>query len=588
MAMRPDRDRIEGGLLGVAVGDALGWPMENRGNRVGGTANVEPDWNLVSWRRREGGGYGPHEQAVDAGSVSDDTQLTLAVARSVLHRDEWLDYWTQVELPLWTVYERGGGGATKRAAQTWLRGHSPWDEAEKQRAVGRYFSAGGNGAVMRCLAHCVVAESWDELAGRLDLDGATTHGHPRALLGSRVYGWAAQYGLRRRSSLRYGELLERILDAEAEWGAGPNLPDAWRAAAERAAGGYEDEWHRTVGEVRQGLEIARAGIREGAVAVDQPVLEGLGAFSQASGAGTVTAVASIFLATRYLSQPQQGLMSAAFARGADTDTLAAMTGGLLGLLLGEEWISPLATRVQDFEYTRELARQLESRRQADPIDGGFNTGERTHLYRWLDDARIGTQRELPPFGRVRLVDVEDFPARTQFVRAWTLKTELGQSLLIKRYDKGQDGQPRWVPLAPAGKGGDRDASESAQGSESCVDPRVGLVLRVSDILRAKAFYTDVVGLSVRRATERFISFGWLALEPNERAGQLSLESSDDALMPAIRLYVDADEVDQMRERFGRFGLKATPLGERSHAGFRSRDPDGHPIEVVARNGAPMP
>jgi ADP-ribosylglycohydrolase/catechol 2,3-dioxygenase-like lactoylglutathione lyase family enzyme len=586
MAMRPDRERIEGGLLGVAVGDALGWPMEDRGNRVGGTANIEPDWDLVSWRRREGGGYGPHEQAVDAGSVSDDTQLTLAVARSVLHRDQWLDYWTRVELPLWTVYERGGGGATKRAAQTWLRGHSPWDEAEKQKAVGRYFSAGGNGAAMRCLAHCVVADNWEDLAYRLDLDGATTHGHPRALLGSRVYGWAAQHGLLRRSRLRYGELLDRVLDAEPEWGTFPRLPDAWHAAAQRAAGGYEDAWHRTVGEVRQGLEIARAGIREGAVAVDQPVLEDLGAFSQVSGAGTVSAVASIFLATRYLSQPQQGLIAAAFARGADTDTLAAMTGGLLGLLLGNEWLWPLASRVQDFEYTRELARPLELRRQAEPIDWRFTARERTRLYRWLDKALPGADAELPPFGRIRLTDVEDYPARTQFVRAWALETQLGQSFLIKRYDKGRDGQPRWVPIARPEEGADRGAP--AHDPSSRVEPRVGLVLRVSDVNRAKAFYTEVVGLSVRRATERFISFGWLALEPDERAGQLSLESSDDAPMPAIRLYVGADEVERMRERFKEFGLNTTLLENQPHAGFRSRDPDGHSIEVVARNGAPTP
>lgn len=581
--MRPDQDRIEGGLLGVAVGDALGWPMEDRGNRVGGTANVEPDWNLVAWRRREGGGYGPHEQAVDAGSVSDDTQLTLAIARSVLHRDQWLDYWTRVELPLWTVYERGGGGATKRAAQTWLRGHPPWDEAEKPNAVGRYFNAGGNGAAMRCLGHCVVTDSWEELTQRLDLDGATTHGHPRALLGSRVYGWAAQHGVQRRSSQRYGELLERVIDAEPEWSTPPVLSDAWHEAARRAGGDYEDEWRRTVKEARKALEIARAGIREGAVAVDHPVLEDIGAFGQASGAGTVSAVASIFLATRYLSQPQQGLMSAAFARGADTDTLAAMTGGLLGLLSGNEWLRPLATRVQDFEYTQKLARQLELRRQADPIEWRFTTRERTRLYRWLDEAQPGTEGELPPFGRVRLTNVDDFPARTQFIRAWTLETELGQSLLIKRYDKGRDDRPRWVPIARPG-----GVASSEQDTGSRVEPRVGLVLRVSDVERAKAFYTEVVGLSIRRATDRFISFGWLALEPDERAGQLSFESRDQALMPAIRLYVGAEEIDQMRERFRKFGLEATRLEDQRHGGFRSRDPDGHPIEVVARNGTPTP
>jgi ADP-ribosylglycohydrolase/catechol 2,3-dioxygenase-like lactoylglutathione lyase family enzyme len=498
------------------------------------------------------------------------------VARSVLHGDNWLDYWTRVELPLWTVYERGGGGATKRAAQAWLRGRAPWDEAEKEKAVEQYFDAGGNGTVMRCLGHCVIAETWVELAQRLDLDAATTHGHPRALLGSRVYGWAAQFGLQRRAGLAYGELLDRVVAAEDEWSTPPNLPGTWHEAAQRATGNYESEWQAGVKELREALEIARSGISEGAVAVDRPILEAIGAFGESSGAGTVSATAAIFLATRYLSQPQQGLMSAAFARGADTDTIAAMTGGLLGLLSGTGWLGSLAARVQDHDYTRELAGQLDIRQQAEDVEWQFTTGERTRLYGWLDEATMGMERELPPFGRLHLTEVDDFTARTQFIRAWTLDTGLGQSLLIKRYNKGQDGHSRWAPISPP----------VGSSSETSLQPRVGIVLRVTDVERSKAFYTEVVGLAVRRATDQFISFGWLAIEPDERDGQLSFESGAELHTPVIRLYVKVDELEQMGRRFGKFGLGTKPLEDQEHRGFQSRDPDGHPMEVIARSETP--
>ena len=588
--MRPDLERITGGLLGGAVGDALGWPMEDRGNRVGGTARVTPEWKLVAWKRREGGSYGPHEQPVDAGSVSDDTQLALAVARSVLHGENWWTYFTDLELPLWTLYERGGGGATKRAARAWLRSRAPWDKAEKPEAVQKYFNAGGNGAAMRCLAHCIIADDWEQLRGRLDHDAAATHGHPRAILGSRVYGWCAQWALHRNGSLRYGELLDRVIEARPEWATPPQLPGPWRDAAERSLGDYEREWQHVVDEVTASLEIAKAGIHEGAVAVDGPVLEELGAFGRAAGAGTVTAVAAVFLATRYLSQPQQGLMSAAFARGADTDTLAAMAGGLLGLLTGDSWLSSVAPHVQDYEYTREVARQLQLRQRPEPVAWRFTSRERSRFYRWLDQARPDDEAELPPFGHFRVTEVVDYQPRAQFVRAWKLETDLGQSLLIKRYDKGRDQQPRWVPLDramhPTTDAPDRPSEASAEQPD---DPRVGLVLRVADVGRATDFYTRVVGLTVRRATERYVSFGWLALEPDERADQLTLAPDREAGTPAIRVYVPADRLSIIRTRFIDFGLDTTPLEHRGQAGFRSSDPDGHPIEVLARNGTnPQP
>lgn len=69
----------------------------------------------MEWNRRAGGKYWPHEEKILRGEYSDDTQLIIATARSLLRGRQWSNFFRQAELPAWLKYERGGGGATKRA-----------------------------------------------------------------------------------------------------------------------------------------------------------------------------------------------------------------------------------------------------------------------------------------------------------------------------------------------------------------------------------------------------------------------------------------------------------------------------------------
>src|SRR5215211_5272005 len=132
VSLMPDvvdiRARAEGAMLATAVGDALGWPQEDRSGRVGGRRAVEPRLEFSEWRRREGGRYAAHEEAIGAGEYSDDTQLVLALARALRAGDSWWERLTEVELPFWLFYERGGGAATKRAARSWANGKPPWTD----------------------------------------------------------------------------------------------------------------------------------------------------------------------------------------------------------------------------------------------------------------------------------------------------------------------------------------------------------------------------------------------------------------------------------------------------------------------------
>ena len=60
------------------------------------------------------------------------------------------------------------------------------------------------------------------------------------------------------------------------------------------------------------------------------------------------------------------MLRAAFEKGADTDTLAAMTGGLMGCLAGAEWIPRPWLKVQDAEYIQWIAGKLISESGDEP------------------------------------------------------------------------------------------------------------------------------------------------------------------------------------------------------------------------------
>ena len=327
-------DKAEGAFLALAAGDALGWPQEMprfvRGNPTSSKAHV----GFKEWTRRGGGRFRPYEETIRPGDYSDDTQLTLAVARCrINHGAAWWKAFTQVELPLWTLYERGGGGATKRAAGAWAGASPPW-RLKKRENVRRYFDAGGNGVAMRVLPHALFLAGQNQPADLMHdvvLDGSATHGHPRALVGATAYAYAAWSLMRRSGTLRFGELLETLLDGAPQWSRFPESAreeKSWLEVANDVTDAkFREIWARTAHEMRELLETARRGLEAGALADDRGVLNDLGCFGPEKGAGTVSAAGAAYLAARHAAHPVQGVLRAAFERGADTDTLAAMTGG---------------------------------------------------------------------------------------------------------------------------------------------------------------------------------------------------------------------------------------------------------------------
>lgn len=357
--------RVTGSLLGAAAGDALGWPQELRGRLVGGQSardELTPQPRYRAWLRNGGNHWGrSYKDPVEPGEYSDDTQLLLATARSCLNGEEWLAWFSEVELPAWRVYQRGGGGAILSAAAAWTEGRAPWIEGRGTRssyALKRYFQAGANGVAMRIAPHVLLLQHDDELLGRILRDGVTTHGHPRALVGALVYAAAMAAAVSVDGTLEYGELVEAAQAGIVPFDeAADRLPGRWLAAA----GPYvRDRWSDTNAEMKDLLEIVSRSLQQGALSNAGETLRLLGCIdSKTSGAGTITAAGAIYLASRAAARPMSGLMSAAFAHKADTDTLGSMTGGLLGAIHGTAWLGELAN-VQDQHYIRSVAELLAS------------------------------------------------------------------------------------------------------------------------------------------------------------------------------------------------------------------------------------
>src|SRR5207249_637940 len=138
-----------GAVVFSAVGDALGWPTEQSGKKM---QSILPLRSFVRWRKLVGGRWWGYLDEVAPGEYSDDTQLMLAVARSISPSGSFEpETFAYGELPLWLHYERGGGKSVKAAARSLIRRQNDWLHNSYRIGELDYRRAGANGAAMRNL-----------------------------------------------------------------------------------------------------------------------------------------------------------------------------------------------------------------------------------------------------------------------------------------------------------------------------------------------------------------------------------------------------------------------------------------------------
>ena len=578
------RAKAEGSFIALAAGDALGWPQEFPRKLISKLESNKPSPELRAWMRRGGGQYYPHEEPIQRGEYSDDTQLTLAVARArLVAGDSWWTVLTRTELPLWTLYERGGGGATKRAIACWLKGTSPWSGAG--RDVKRYFDAGGNGVAMRVLPHAIFYAGGDDptpLIRDVIMDGVATHGHPRALIGATAYAFAAWWLLRTDRTIRFGELVEVLLEGQKTWGTLPKKAspkNGWLDAANRqTSGGYEALWSNVVAEMTQLLEQVRAGLAAGAIGDDDEVLRGIGCFGKAKGAGTISTAASVYLCARHAAQPTQAVLKAAFAHGADTDTVAAMTGGLSGALAGSDWMPTDWFSVQDCEYIRTMANAI--------ARGPSATQERTKDLRAIGKKDIDSLVETLVQGHkgkldldgVRKSEVIDMMSprplsKTTVAQVWQIRTDDGQTIYVTKLGrKPKDEKPSKTQTE--GK-----VASAASPQEARIG---GIKLSVANLDAMTRFYESVFGMRPTKKYSKFVTYGMLSLVDARYASDLSGKAiNPNGETGRHRVEISVGNLDATFARAQHAGCVVQPITRMSWGQlvFHCRDPEGNILEV---------
>jgi len=290
--------RAEGCLLGLAVGDALGRPVEFVGrDRLTGE-------NRVTEMRANG----THGQP--AGTITDDTEMALCIARSLDERGTFDPEDVARRFVAW--YDSGPfdiGLMTADALREISKGAPPTEAGQQVWESRPEGSNAGNGSLMRCAPHAVAyADRPDRLTEVSRDSSAITHADPRC----------------RDGCIALNRVLAALLTgaspSEALAGAGDGLDDDVRGVL-ASVGDPDPETLPNTGFVLHTLESALS----------------LGLHAESFEDAVLDAV----------------------NMGGDADTTGAVTGAIAGARFGADAIPDRWTNtVDEAEELRTLARSL--------------------------------------------------------------------------------------------------------------------------------------------------------------------------------------------------------------------------------------
>lgn len=312
-------------MVGTAVGDALGMPVEG--------------WPPDRIRETHGRLESMVEARLGAGTYTDDTQMALALGRSLRDRTRvvpedvaraFLDHHDP---------DRGYGGGTTRVLRL-LREGIPVDEAAERIFEGGSY---GNGGAMRVAPVAVAYHRDDEtLAAAVEKATRVTHAHPLGRAGALVQARAIARAMRTPEP----EALE---------------PRAFVEAVEEGVPQDLDQDAR----FRGALHEVRGLLDGDEPAAPERVADVLGTDSRAFR----SVPAALYAALVHRGSFREGVVYAV-GLGGDTDTIGAMAGAILGALHGLEavpgaWWEALETGPDGREALADLGRDLAELRPAE-------------------------------------------------------------------------------------------------------------------------------------------------------------------------------------------------------------------------------
>ncbi|MEW6555650.1 MAG: ADP-ribosylglycohydrolase family protein [Actinomycetota bacterium] len=273
--------RFQGALLGLAVGDALGMPVEGaRASYIRGQLGRVRDFLDAPWR------------LLKAGQWTDDTKMMLCHARSITNCGRFDPEDTAREFIAWLESRdwRGIGGATYESIQRLADGVSPLQSGMKGEM------AAGNGAAMRIAPVAILdCGDLDRLREDCRIAAVMTHDNPEAVAGALAVAYAVARGA--RGDLTPGEL----------------VPDT---VAFVGPGAVADRLSMAARFLDAGMEIDEALARLG------------------TGGYVVETVASAFFSFLRTPEDFEETVSRAVGGGLDADTTGAIAGAISGAYNG--------------------------------------------------------------------------------------------------------------------------------------------------------------------------------------------------------------------------------------------------------------
>jgi len=294
------KERVVGGVLGLAVGDALGVPVEFKARE---RIRRSPVRGMI--------GFGSHGQP--AGTWSDDTSLALCSVESLLGGFDVEDTGKRFVRWLYEGHWTARGdvfdyGTTTAGAIGRIRRGSPAGQAGATDE-----RSNGNGSLMRILPHALYFRSGpvEQMLDAVHCASAITHAHAISLVACGIYG-----------------LIVRNLLAGVE--PVPAYKDACEAARPAYEGTEMGDHLKKFDRFLSGTLhlLPEAEIRSGGFVVE-----------------TLEAAVWSFLTTG----SYEAVVLRAVNLGEDTDSTGAVVGGLAGVHYGTagipcEWLEVLARR----------------------------------------------------------------------------------------------------------------------------------------------------------------------------------------------------------------------------------------------------
>lgn len=318
---KPKRDMIQktmqGALFGVAVGDALGVPVEFKSREYLRQNPVTEMLGYLCWKQ-------PH------GTWSDDSSLTFCLAESLTNGYDIIDIaqkfvqWYQTGY--WGAHHKlfDIGGATRYALNRIIAGTSPYVSG------GLLENDNGNGSLMRILPLVFYldgkgVENMEEILEKVREVSGITHGHFRSIFSCFIYiVFALELLNGNDKELAYYNLKEKISQFLSVKAFNPDEISNFDRILKYDISDLKGDEIQSSGYVLHSLEAS-------------------------------------FWCLLTTNSYKQAVLKAVNL-GGDTDTTGAITGGLAGILYGydlipKEWIDILARKNDIDNLCNRLARK---------------------------------------------------------------------------------------------------------------------------------------------------------------------------------------------------------------------------------------